>query len=286
MELKHFFDKDTFTLTYVVYDTATKDAVIIDPVLDYDAASATISSHSLRELVLFIGEQQLRPKLILETHAHADHLSSARRLKEMYPEAQMAIGRNIIAVQQTFKEVFDLDHLRADGSHFDLLLDHHGTYTFGSISFKVYFTPGHTQACVCYHFGNELFVGDLIFMPDYGTGRCDFPGGSAEQMYESIVKQVYSLPDTTRVYVGHDYMPGGRELKFQTTVAELKQANIHIRPDTPKRDFVLFRNSRDKTLSPPRLLFPSVQFNIEAGQLTPANEQGQYFFKIPVKLAE
>jgi glyoxylase-like metal-dependent hydrolase (beta-lactamase superfamily II) len=283
VEVQHFFDKDTFTLSYVIYDLKTRDAVVIDPVYDYDPAGGVISAAAPKQILLFLTKHQLKVRMVLETHAHADHLSSARKLSEISANAPLAIGRGIIEVQKIFKEVFALDDFTADGHQFDHLLDDGKEYHAGSLSFKVIATPGHTPACCCYLFDEHLFVGDLIFMPDYGTGRCDFPGGSAELMYDSIQK-LYQLPDTTKVYVGHDYQPGGRPLAFMTSIGVQKKSNIHIKAHTTRDEFVSFRTARDKTLSAPKLLYPAVQFNIAAGQLSPANEQGQYFFKIPIRV--
>lgn len=280
--VKDFFDPDTYTLTYVVSDEETKDAIIIDSVLDYDPASGALSFHSAEEVIHYVEERDLRVTGLVETHAHADHLSAAQYLKKKYPNAKLAIGKNITKVQNVFKKIFGLEHLLLDGLQFDLLLDESESYHFGSIELKAIFTPGHTPACSSYLVGDSLFTGDTIFMPDYGTGRCDFPAGSAADLWESIQK-IYQLPEETKIYVGHDYRPGGREVKFQTTVGEEKEKNIQLSAGTLKGDFISFREKRDAGLAAPRLLFPSVQVNIDAGHLPPKDEEGRRFLKIPLR---
>ncbi len=283
MQIKHFFDADTFTLSYIVYDEASKDAVIIDPVLDYEPQGAKITRQSLEQLLKFIDKQRLNIRFILETHAHADHLTGAQDLKKKFPNAILAIGEKITVVQSTFKKIFNFhDSFKTDGSQFDRLLKEHEIVQAGSLSFKVIFTPGHTPACVSYLFQDALFVGDALFMPDYGTGRCDFPAGSAEDLYRSIKEKIYTLPANVRIFVCHDYQPNGRRLEFQTTVADEKEKNIQLKDSTQKADFVKFRFDRDKTLSPPKLLLPSIQVNIDAGKLPGPEENGQRYLKIPL----
>lgn len=285
MKIKEFYDKDTYTLTYVVYDDQSKDAVIIDPVLDFDPASGKVSFESTQILREFIGEHSLRVHMILETHAHADHLSSSHFLKEFYPEAQVAIGENIKLVQKTFKPIFSKPaDFPVDGSQFDRLLKDNELVELGTLKFQVIFTPGHTPACASYLFDHKaLFTGDALFMPDYGTGRCDFPAGSAKDLYHSIHHRLYSLEDHIEVYVGHDYQPGGRDLAFKTTIGEEKAGNIQLRAETSEDDFVELRTKRDQTLKAPRLLLPSVQVNIDAGQI-PEEEDGLNFLKLPVSV--
>ncbi len=256
MELKTFFDKDTFTLTYVVFDAETKDAVVIDPVLDYDPKSSRTCTYAVEEVVKFLKTNNLKPHYVLETHAHADHLSGSQLIKDEFPGLKVAIGRDITKVQETFKHVFNLPtDFPTDGSQFDLLIDEGDTIEAGTIRVGAIATPGHTPACLSYTIDDMLFTGDALFMPDMGTGRCDFPGGDAGALYDSIHGKLYNLPDETRVLVGHDYMPNGRELKWETTIGEQKKNNYQLTADTTRDDYVTMRESRDKTLAAPRLLF-------------------------------
>ncbi len=284
MEIKHFFDAATFTMTYVVYDKQSKDAVVIDPVLDYDAASVTTSTQSIELLLGFLKQQELKVHFILETHAHADHLSGAHELVTKHlPSAKIGIGERITMVQETFKEVFNFPKaFKTDGSQFHRLFKDNELVSAGKLSFKVLFTPGHTPACASYLFGDAVFVGDAVFMPDYGTGRCDFPRGDAKALYHSITSRLYTLPDNTRVFVGHDYQPGGRALEYETTIGESKKKNIQLKDDTSEADFVMFRKTRDATLTAPKLLFPSVQVNIAAGELPDPEANGRIYLKLPI----
>ncbi len=285
MEIEAFYDPRTSTLSYVVYDPDTADAVIIDPVLDYDNASSRIWTESVERVIDFVEARKLAPRMILETHAHADHLSGARMLKQKYPQAVTAIGRKITEVQAIFRDVFALpEDFPVDGRQFDRLLDDEETVSAGSLRFKVLFTPGHTPACASYLFGDAVFTGDALFMPDMGTGRCDFPAGSAMDLYKSVTNRLYTLPDETRVFVGHDYQPGGREPAWVATVGEQKRANIQLKADTPMEDFIKFRTERDKTLSAPKLLFQSVQVNIDAGRIPRPDENNRRFLKIPINV--
>lgn len=280
-----FFDDATYTLTYVVYDETTRDAVIIDPVWDYDPLASQMSSESVQKVIDFVSTKNLTPHLILETHAHADHLSGAQLLKKEYPEAKLGIGEHITIVQETFKPVFGLpEAFKTDGSQFDLLLKDGRRITAGSLAIDILYTPGHTPACSSYVIGDKVFSGDALFMPDSGTGRCDFPRGSATDLYRSITQKLYTLPDTTRVFVGHDYQPQGRELAFETTIAAEKTGNIQLPDGRSEEQFVEFRSTRDATLKMPRLIFQSVQVNINAGTFYGADEQ-EGFLRIPVKLA-
>lgn len=286
MQTKAFFDPRTSTLTYVVWDEATQDAVVIDPVLDYDAIAVRVYDESLQAVSAFIDAQGLHLKLILETHAHADHLSGSQRLKARYG-APVAIGAEITQVQTVFKGVFNLDAAFAvDGSQFDRLLNDGEVFRAGGLQIEAINTPGHTPACVTYKIADAVFTGDTMFMPDFGTGRCDFPAGSAEQLYDSVVKKLYTLPDETRVFVGHDYQPGGRELAYETTIGAAKAQNIQLKGHTTKQEFVAFRSARDKTLRPPVLLFPSVQVNIAAGHLPEPEDNGRRYMKAPIGLFE
>jgi glyoxylase-like metal-dependent hydrolase (beta-lactamase superfamily II) len=286
MENKAFYDARTFTVTYVVYDAATKDAVIIDPVLDYDPAASKVWTESVDQVIDFIKNQNLNPHYILETHAHADHLSSSQLLKKRFPQAKIAMGERITVVQETFKNVFAMPkEFATDGSQFDQLLKDGETVNAGSLKIEVLFTPGHTPACATYKIGDSVFVGDAIFMPDMGTGRCDFPAGSATNLYQSIAKKLYALPDETRVFVGHDYQPGGREVAFETTIGDEKRNNIQLKAATTEQEFVQFRSARDKELAAPKLLFPSVQVNIDAGKLPQPNADGKRHLRIPVNVS-
>lgn len=285
-EVQTFFDKDTYTLTYVVYDEKSKDALVIDPVLDYDPASSTITKNSLKQLLDFIKEKNLNLGLVLETHAHADHITSAAELKKVFPNVKVGIGEKITDVQSVFKSIYNSDSFQVDGSQFDLLLKDGELIEFGPLQVKVIATPGHTPACVTYHIGDMLFTGDALFMPDYGTGRCDFPAGSARALYQSIHEKLYSLPNETKFFTGHDYQPGGRELKYQSTIGESKQANIQLKEKTTEAEFVVFRNERDATLKAPRLLLPSIQINIDGGRVPKAEANGVSYLKIPLSIKE
>ncbi len=230
MEVKAYFDAPTFTLTFLVWDEETKDAVVIDSVLNYNPLSSTTSTESLDEISDFVRQKGLRVHYALETHAHADHLSGAQMLKKRF-DAKTAISEHITAVQEVFKGVFDLgDDFATDGRQFDKLIVHGETLRAGSLEVKAIATPGHTPACLSYLIGDALFTGDALFMHDYGTGRCDFPKGSASDLYDSIQDRIYTLPDETRVFPGHDYMPNERELAWETTIAKSKAENPHLRP--------------------------------------------------------
>lgn len=285
LTVDHFFDPDTFTLTYVVQDPDTRDAVIIDPVLDYDQLASATSTESVDTVIQFITGNSLNVHYILETHAHADHLSGSQALKTAFPEARLAIGKNITLVQELFKGVFDLpDTFPADGSQFDELFVDNQEVKAGSLEFKVLYTPGHTPACASYCFEDAVFTGDAMFMPDYGTGRCDFPGGSAKDLYHSITKRLYSLPDATRVFTGHDYQPDGRELRWESTIGEEKKDNIQLPSGRSEAEYIEFRTTRDSKLKLPRLIFQSVQVNIDAGHLPPPGAGGTSYLKIPLNL--
>lgn len=284
MKVKHFFDSDTFTLTYVIYDEETLEGIVIDPVLDFDPLTGSIYEKNVHQLVSFLKSNNIELLAILETHAHADHLSGSQSLKKIFPTAKIGIGESIKIVQDTFKGYFHLKHLKTDGSQFDFLLKDFEKIKFGSLEMTAIPTPGHTPACMSFLFQNVVFTGDALFMPDYGTGRCDFPKGSAKTLYDSIIKNLYVLPDQTKVYVGHDYMPSGREMKFETTIGESKANNIHLRENTSENDYIQLRENRDKGLSAPRLLLPSIQVNIDAGSLPPVEENGKSYLKIPLEL--
>lgn len=282
--IKEFFDTATWTLTYVVYDEKTNDAIVIDPVWDYDPAASKLSTESADLVYDFIQNKKLNVHYILETHAHADHVSGAQILKKKIPHAKVGIGAKITAVQMVFKGVFNLNpNFPTDGRQFDLLLNEETVLEAGSLKIKTIFTPGHTPACGSYLIGDAVFTGDALFMPDYGTGRCDFPAGSADDLYTSVHEKLYKLPDETRVFVGHDYLPNGRALAFESTIGEEKRKNIQIKAETTREEYVKFRTTRDKTLAAPRLLLPSVQINIDAGSLPSPENNGTSYIKIPVR---
>lgn len=282
-EVRGFFDPATYTVTFVVWDSKTKDAIVIDPVLDYDPKASTTSTLSLEKVAQFIDQHKFQVQHILETHAHADHLSGSQYLAKRYG-AKVGIGEKITDVQKLFKHIFNLpSDFNTDGSQFDILLKDGEILQSGSLSLQTIHTPGHTPACVTYKIGDAIFTGDLLFMHDYGTGRCDFPAGSAKDMYRSI-RKIYELPDETRVFVGHDYMPGKREPQWETTVGLSKAHNPQIKGDTTEEEFVKFREARDKTLPAPQLLFQSVQVNIDAGHLPKPSDNEIRYLKIPVNV--
>lgn len=283
-QVKAFFDPATWTVSYVVWDATTRDAVAIDTVLDYDAAASRIRTASVDAMAAFVRDEGLHLHWILDTHAHADHLTGARALQEHFPAARVGIGSRIREVQAVFASVFNLgEGFAPDGGQFDRLLEDGERLVAGTLTIEVIATPGHTPACVSYLIGDAVFTGDALFMPDYGVGRCDFPAGSAEQLYDSIVGRLYTLPDRTRVFVGHDYQPGGREVLWQSTIGEEKQFNVQLPAGMPRATFVERRQSRDQRLGAPRLLFPSVQFNIQGGRLPPAESNGTAYLKIPIR---
>jgi len=285
MEIQPFYDPATYTLTYVVFDRGTKDAVVIDPVLDFDPIAATTSTASAQKLATFLRLNGLKLHYVLETHAHADHLSSSQWLKKHFG-AKVAIGARIKDVQSTFKGVFDLGPgFKADGSQFDQLLGDGELLRAGSLSIDVIATPGHTPACLTFKVGDAVFTGDALFTEDYGTGRCDFPQGSAEDLYDSVQK-LYDLPAATRVFVGHDYQPGGREVRWETSIGRSKEQNLQLRASTSKPAFVEARQKRDASLAPPRLLFQSVQVNIDAGRLPRPHENGLRYLTVPLNLKQ
>lgn len=277
-----FFDEPTFTVSYVVSDPATKASAIIDSVLDFDAASGRTNTQSADEIIAYVREQGLNVEWILETHVHADHLSAAPYLKAELG-GKLAIGSQITDVQSIFGKVFNAGtEFARDGSQFDHLFDNDETFKIGDIEARAMHTPGHTPACMTYVIGDAAFVGDTLFMPDYGTARCDFPGGDAATLYQSIQK-VLSLPPETRLFMCHDYKaPGRDEYVWETTVAEERARNIHVRDGVSEAEFVAMRTSRDATLDMPKLILPSVQVNMRAGEMPPAEDNGQVYLKIPL----
>jgi len=280
-EVQAFFDEATFTVSYVVSDPATGRAAIVDPVLDYDPKSGRTSTSSAEQLIAYVRNKQLGVDWVLETHVHADHLSSAPFVHEQLG-GTTAIGARVTAVQEVFREIFNIDSLAVDGRQFEQLFADGDTFKVGNIDAQVIATPGHTPACVTYVIGDSAFVGDTLFMPDFGTARTDFPGGSAKQLYMSIQK-ILALPDDTRLFMCHDYKaPGRDEFAWETSVAEQKQSNIHINEQVTEAEFVAMRQRRDSQLDMPKLLLPSIQVNIRAGHLPDAEDNGTSYLKIPL----
>ena len=275
-----FFDPATHTVTYLVSDPATGAAALIDPVLDYDPASARTSTASIDQVLEAVRERGLKLERVLETHAHADHLTGADVIRTR-TGAPVGIGEKITRVQKTFGDLFEAVDVTPDAVVFDETYADGARFTLGALEVEVMHTPGHTPACVAYRIGDAAFVGDTLFMPDYGTARCDFPGGDARTLYRSIQK-ILSLPDATRVFVGHDYLPeGGRaDFRWETTVGEEK-ANVHL-AGRSEDAYVAMREARDATLPPPQLILPALQVNIRAGALPPAEPSGKRFLKLPL----
>ena len=279
-EITAFFDEDTFTVTYIVADPDTKQCAVIDSVLDYDANMGRTRTDSADKVIAFIKEQGLTLVWLLETHVHADHLSGAPYIQQQLG-GKIAIGDQITQVQDIFGNLFNAEEaFSRNGSQFDHLLAPNEALKIGNLSMTALHTPGHTPACMSFVVGNACFVGDTLFMPDYGTARCDFPGGDATTLYESMEK-ILSLPDETRLFMCHDYAPGGREYLWESTVAESKASNIHLVGKT-KAEFIDMRTTRDAQLSAPRLLLPSVQVNMRAGHMPPVEDNGIAYIKIPV----
>jgi glyoxylase-like metal-dependent hydrolase (beta-lactamase superfamily II) len=280
-EVTAFFDKETNTISYVVKDPASPACAVIDSVMDIDYPAGRISHASADRMIAFIEEHRLRLEWLIETHAHADHLSSAPYIQDKLG-GKLGIGAKITVVQEEFGKIFNEGtRFQRDGSQFDRLFEDGDTYTIGSITAFAMDTPGHTPACMTHVIGDAAFVGDTLFMPDGGTARADFPGGCARQLYRSI-KKVLALPDAMRLFMCHDYGPGGREIRWETTVAEEKAANIHVREGVSEDAFVAMRTARDKTLAMPKLIIPSIQINIRGGQLPEPDESGKRFLKVPV----
>lgn len=283
MRIETFYHPQTFTLTYVVHDPESRDAVVIDPVLDYEPKSSQTSTTSAGLVEDFIRRNELQLRYILETHAHADHLSGSQYLKRAFG-ASVVIGADITEVQKTFKGLFNLpDDFPTDGSQFDKLVEDGEVLSAGSLRIETIATPGHTPACVTYKIEDAVFTGDALFIEDFGTGRCDFPKGSAEALYDSIQK-LYRLPDETRVFVGHDYQPRGRALRAETTIGASKRENVQLAASTTKEEFVKFRTERDASLPAPNLLFQSVQINIDAGHMPRREANEQRYLRLPINL--
>ena len=280
-QIQAFFDEATFTVTYLVADPVTRTAAIIDPVLDYDPKSGRTSTKSADDVLAAAKRGDLRVDWILETHAHADHLSAGSYLRGK-SAAKIVIGEHIATVQQTFKPVFNVDSQTTDGTDFDRLVKDDDSLKLGNLDIEVLCTPGHTPACVSYKIDDAVFVGDTLFMPDYGTARADFPGGDARTLYRSI-KRILSLPPETRLFMCHDYKAPGRETyAWETTVGEERAKNVHVRDGIGEDEFVAKRTARDKTLAMPVLILPSIQINIRAGALPPPEANGVSYLKIPL----
>lgn len=277
-----FFDPATWTVTYVVSDNATKAAAVIDPVLDFDFKSGHTDTRAADEVLAYLREQGLTVEWILETHAHADHLSAARYLQER-TGGRIAIGENIRQVQATFKKLYNLKRgFLPDGSQFDHLFKDGESFRIGKVEAQALLVPGHTPADMAYLVdGDSVFVGDTLFMPDVGTARADFPGGDAATLYRSI-RRLLELPPATRIYVCHDYPPPGREPRWETTVAEQRAKNIHVRDGITEAGFVAMRKARDASLEVPTLILPSIQVNVRAGQMPPADDNGVAYLRIPI----
>lgn len=279
--IKHFFDPDTATFTYVVHDVQTKKAAVIDSVLNYNQDSGRTSTHGADEVISYIKAEKLELEWILETHIHADHLTASHYIKSQLG-GKTGIGDKIKNVLEYWIPIFNTHaDTPENGSQFDVLFADHATFKLGASDVKVMHTPGHTPACLCYLIEDNVFVGDTIFMPDVGTARTDFPGGSAEQMYSSVQK-IFGLPDSTKIYVCHDYPPAGRKESCVSTVAEQKQHNVLINDSVSKAQYIEVRNGRDKGKAVPKLILPSIQTNMRAGKLpNPESNQKQYM-KIPL----
>lgn len=282
--VKTFFDEATFTATHVVMDPVSKCAAIIDPILDYDANAGRTATKSADEILAYIENAGLEVKYILETHVHADHLSGAPYLKRKL-FAEIVIGAHITEVQKRFGQIYNAEsQFSTDGSQFDKLMSDGDTLKLGALTIEAIHTPGHTPACMTYVIGDAVFVGDTLFMPDYGTARCDFPGGDAGQLYDSIQK-LFAFPDKTRVFLCHDYKAPGRDMfSWETTIGEQKKHNIHVGGAVTRDTFINMREARDKTLNMPKLILPSVQVNMRAGNLPPAENNGTAYLKIPLNI--
>jgi len=280
-EVKGFFDPATNTVSYVVADPATKRCAIVDSVLDLDYAAGKITYDHADEIIAYVKEKGLHLDWLIETHVHADHLSAAPYIQEVLG-GKIMISREISTVQTIFGKVFNAGtEFERDGSQFDLLLDDGATYKIGEIEGRAIHTPGHTPACMAHVIGDAVFVGDTLFMPDGGSARADFPGGDARTLYRSIQK-ILALPDATRLFVCHDYMPDGRAVKWETSVGAQKHENIHVREGISEDEFVQMREARDATLGMPTLIMPSIQVNMRAGHMPPAEDNGDTYLKVPV----
>ena len=282
-QIKSFFDKATWTFTYVVSDPEARVCIVIDPVLNYDPKSGRTLTQSADQVLEYITSNQLQLEWILETHAHADHLTAAKYLQDMLG-GKIAIGEKVQKIQGVFKGIFNLgDEFMADGSQFDHLIKDGENISFGNLNIESIAVPGHTPACLAYKIDDAIFVGDTLFPSDVGTARCDFPGGDANTLYKSI-KKILSYPESTNLYMCHDYPPTNRQVIGRTTVGEQRENNIHIRDGVTEDAFVQMRKARDATLEVPVLLLPSIQVNIRAGAMPPKEDNGTSYMKIPINL--
>ena len=282
MKIQAFFEPRTSSLSYVAYDEVERTGVVIDSVLDFDLASGRAWTESAEAIARFLEQENLSVPYVLDTHAHADHISAMPFFKDRFG-AKTVIGAEIVKVQRVFRDIFNLgDDFPCDGRQFDVLLQQREKLDVGPFELEAFHTPGHTPACMSYRTGDALFVGDALFQPDYGTARCDFPGGSAEELYTSIHTLYDELPDSTRVFTCHDYQPGGREVEFESTLWEQQKSNVQLSAFTSQEEFVQFRKERDATLSMPALMLPAVQVNIRAGEFPDVEENGLSFLRIPV----
>ena len=280
-DVRAFFDPATWTLTYIVKDPNSSSCAIVDSVLDYEAASGRTKTKSADQVIAMVESDNLTVEWILETHVHADHLSAAPYLHNKLG-GKIGIGAHITDVQNIFGNLFNAEpEFRRDGSQFDHLFTDGDTFAIGGLTATAMHTPGHTPACMTYHIGDALFVGDTMFMPDFGTARCDFPGGDARVLYQSI-QRLLALPPETRMFMCHDYMPNGREMQYETTVGEQKISNLQVHDGISEDEFVAMRSAKDQTLSMPTLILPSVQVNMRAGELPPAEDNGVRYLKIPL----
>jgi len=281
-DVKGFHHAGTGSWTYLVTDPRSRAAAIVDPVLDFDWKSGRTATAAADEVIAHCRAHGLDVRWILETHAHADHLSAAQHVKARLG-GEVAIGRGILDVQRTFKRIYGLGaEFEPDGREFDRLLDDGDSLPLGSTSIDVIATPGHTSDSVSFVAGDAVFIGDTLFMPDSGSARCDFPGGDAAQLYRSVVDRLFALPPSTRVFVCHDYRPGGREARCETTIAEQRRANVHLRDEVDEAAFVRLRTERDATLDVPNLIVPAVQVNIRAGHLPPPEPDGVRYLRVPL----
>ncbi|MDO9331065.1 MAG: MBL fold metallo-hydrolase [Pseudomonas sp.] len=278
--IEAFLDPASSTYSYVIHEGAGSQCAIVDPVLDYDPAAGRTATTQADKIIAFVRKHQLQVQWLLETHAHADHLSAAPYLKDKLG-GKLAIGRRIFDVQAVFKRIFNAKDMNTDGSEFDHLLDDGELLKIGELEVSVMYTPGHTPACLTFVMGREAFIGDTLFMPDYGSARCDFPGGDAQTLFHSI-KKILALAPDTRLHLCHDYPPEGRGPMWRTTVMEQREKNIHVHDGVTEAEFVSMRTARDKTLAMPTLLLPAIQVNVRAGRLPPPEDNGVSYLKIPV----
>ena len=280
-KIKGFFDEETSTISYVVYDMTSKKCAVIDSVLDFDFSSGTIDYHNAEKIISYIEKMKLDLEWLIETHVHADHLSASPYIQKKLG-GKIGISEKISDIQNIFGKTFNAGtEFQRDGSQFDRLFKDKDEYKIGSIKCKVVNTPGHTPACTAHVIGNSIFVGDTLFMPDLGSARADFPGGDARELYRSIQK-ILSYPDDTLIFVCHDYPPTSRKVEWVTTVGEQKKKNIHVKTSIGEDEFVKVREARDKTLNMPKLIIPSIQVNMRAGNLPPAEDSGDVFIKVPI----